>query len=649
MPDQAVLRGEKEYANRASADPFLRALADGGFQVGELVRAYYRHQEETVMINEVDYSRAEYMTTELLQKDSIILFEPAFSFKNLFMRADILKKEGNTLRLIEVKAKSYDSAKVVSFLSKNGSVSPDWLLYLLDVAFQVYVLKKAMPGYAVKPYLMMPDKSAKCPTNGMNQRIRIKRLPDGKGVEIYIKLTEEDLSERILVEVSVDEAVRAILKDKVNKLHRLFDGKSIEEVIALMADYYEKGEKVKPQPGARYQRCEFHAEEGELEAGLRCGFRECWRESFGLTNDDFDRPTILELWNFRKKDELISEGRWRMEDVTERDIPREKGKTRGLTTSERQWLQIEKTLSGDTSPHIDKEGLKGEMLSWKFPLHFIDFETAMVAVPFNEGRYPYETIAFQFSHHVVERDGSVRHAGQFIETRPGVFPNYEFVRALKGELEKDEGTIFKYGAHENTCLNLITAQLLEDPRPPADAQELVSFIREITETRSLETREKVAGPRNMVDMLELVKKYCYHPAARGSNSVKAVLPAVLEGSPYLQEFYGKPIYGAEGGVKSSNFKDWTWMVKENGHVRDPYSLLPKIFEDLDEEKTRDFLIAYEEIHEGGAAAMAWCKMQFSDMTDDEREAIARALLKYCELDTLAMVMIYQGWADAIRR
>ena len=83
--------------------------------------------------------------------------------------------------------------------------------------------------------------------------------------------------------------------------------------------------------------------------------------------------------------------------------------------------------------------------------------------------------------------------------------------------------------------------------------------------------------------------------------------------------------------------------------RPPVSLLPKIFEDLDEEKTRDFVSDFDEIHEGGAAAMAWCRMQFSDMTDDEREAITRALLKYCELDTLAMVMIYQGWADAIRR
>jgi hypothetical protein len=35
------------------------------------------------------------------------------------------------------------------------------------------------------------------------------------------------------------------------------------------------------------------------------------------------------------------------------------------------------------------------------------------------------------------------------------------------------------------------------------------------------------------------------------------------------------------------------------------------------------------------------KMQFSEMTEQERNAIIRGLLKYCELDTLAMVMIYE--------
>jgi hypothetical protein len=43
--------------------------------------------------------------------------------------------------------------------------------------------------------------------------------------------------------------------------------------------------------------------------------------------------------------------------------------------------------------------------------------------------------------------------------------------------------------------------------------------------------------------------------------------------------------------------------------------------------------------------MAWAAMQFSDMGEGERKRIAEALLKYCELDTLAMVMIYEGWKD----
>lgn len=40
-------------------------------------------------------------------------------------------------------------------------------------------------------------------------------------------------------------------------------------------------------------------------------------------------------------------------------------------------------------------------------------------------------------------------------------------------------------------------------------------------------------------------------------------------------------------------------------------------------------------------------MQFEDMSDYERAEIERGLLKYCELDTLAMVMVYEGWRDQL--
>ena len=148
----------------------------------------------------------------------------------------------------------------------------------------------------------------------------------------------------------------------------------------------------------------------------------------------------------------------------------------------------------------------------------------------------------------------------------------------------------------------------------------------------------------MVDMWEIVKRYYYDPATNGSNSIKHVLPAILNSSTFLQKKYSQPIYGAEDGIKSLNFKNWQWVRIENGHVNDPYTLLPKLFQDVSD-KDIQILSNDDELREGGAALTAYARMQFEEMSDYEREEIQRALLKYCELDTLAMVMIYEGWKD----
>jgi hypothetical protein len=44
---------------------------------------------------------------------------------------------------------------------------------------------------------------------------------------------------------------------------------------------------------------------------------------------------------------------------------------------------------------------------------------------------------------------------------------------------------------------------------------------------------------------------------------------------------------------------------------------------------------------------AYGKLQYEDMSDLEREKLNTALFKYCELDTLAMVMIYEAWIAVI--
>jgi hypothetical protein len=308
---------------------------------------------------------------------------------------------------------------------------------------------------------------------------------------------------------------------------------------------------------------------------------------------------------------------------------------------------VQKVRNRDHSEWVDIHGLKNEMAGWVYPLHFIDFETSMVAIPFNKGRHPYEGIAFQFSHHLVHQDGRIEHRGEYLNTTPGFFPNYEFVRNLKRELESDWGSIFRYATHENTFLNFIYQQLKSDQNNVPDREELCRFIRSITRS-SGKSEEQWEGERSMIDLLELVKRYYYNPATNGSNSIKYVLPAILNSSKYLQEKYSRPIYGANEGIPSSNYRDWIWIRFENNHVLDPYKLLPRMFRDIPENEL-ELLSSDDELREGGSALAAYARMQFEEMSEYERQEIKSALLKYCELDTMAMVMLFEGWHNMVNQ
>ncbi|MBC7760008.1 MAG: hypothetical protein H7069_14205 [Phormidesmis sp. FL-bin-119] len=78
--------------------------------------------------------------------------------------------------------------------------------------------------------------------------------------------------------------------------------------------------------------------------------------------------------------------------------------------------------------------------------------------------------------------------------------------------------------------------------------------------------------------------------------------------------------------------------------------LPPIFKGIDNDLLDEFCLEESEaLADGGAAMMAYAKMQFSEMSEKEREFYRNALLKYCELDTLAMVMIYEGWREYLSK
>lgn len=631
-PTKLFYTRKKEYLDSKMDDSFLAALAEGGFQVGELAKLYHPGGHD---ITTLDYEDAESQTNELLVQDKVTIYEPAIKFKNLFIRIDVLVKNTNHFELVEVKAKSY-GGEDDPFLNKNGTIKSSWKPYLFDIAFQRYVLRGAYPEASIDSYLMLADKSSACPVDGLNQKFRIVRdSSNQKGVKVSNTLTDEDLASEILIKVPVDEIIDQIMEDG-----------TFEELITCLAEAYETNTKLVSPIGGHCAKCEFKCSAEDEEQGFKSGFKECWKQTLDWGDEDFKEPNVLEVWSFGRKSQLIAEDRIKFSDLVEADFePVTDGKA-GISAKERKWLQVEKVQTNDETPFLDKEGLKLEMDKWTFPLHFIDFETSMVAIPFNKGRRPYEAIAFQFSHHIVNEDGSVEHAGEYLNTTPGEFPNYEFLREFKRQLENDEGTIFRYSPHENTFLNHIYRQLVEDQSDISDKEDLCEFIKTIT-TSSGSMAENWEGDRNMVDLWHLVKRYYYDPATRGSNSIKAVLPAILNSSDFLKEKYSKPIYGSEDGIKSLNFDKWTWLEEKDGKVVDPYKKLPKMFQDVSD-KNLDLLTDEDELANGGAALTAYGRMQFSEMSETERNELANALLRYCELDTLAMVMIYEAWREWCR-
>ena len=645
-PTKLYYTGNPLYPDKSIDDPFLIALADGGYQVGELAKQYIPGGHE---ITSTIHADAERETMALLQQENVIIYEAAIRFESLFIRIDILRKEDNRLDLIEVKSKSFDSAEEdLPFLNTKGALSSAWKPYLYDIAYQAHVLKSAMPGHIISSYLMIADKAAKCPTDGLNQKFRIRRdHRNRKMVTVDTALSAADLSVPLLAVLPVDEYVGMIWNGAGTEdfIERGFEGN-----IAWLAEAYGKNEKIAPAPGSKCRDCSFNCNDEELQKGLKSGFRECWSETFNWTDRDFKEENVLALWDFRKKDEAIEAGKRKLADISEDDLGLKEDEKPGLSRSQRQLLQIEKSRSGNTAPYFDRANVAAEMSQWSYPLHFIDFETTINPIPFTKGVAPYEMIAFQYSHHLVERDGTVRHAGEYLCAEPGLFPNFSFVCALKKELEGDKCTIFRYSNHENTVLLAIYRQLATTENLPSDRDELQRFIVSITNAKG-NNDLSWSSPRNMVDLWYLVKRFYYDPYTKGSNSIKYVLPAVLNSSTFLKEKYGKPIYGAVTGIPSLNLKDWQWIqFDEKGIVKDPYTLLPKLFADIDE-KNQALLLSSDEdnvIKHGGAAMTAFARLQFEEMGEYEREEIKKGLKKYCELDTMVMVMIYEAWMEWIR-
>lgn len=650
----AKLRYAKDptYGNNQEDNEFLQALAEGGFQVGELAKLIFPGGEE---IRETDHAKALMQTKALLTQPSATLFEAALSHANYFIRVDVLRKHDHVIDIIEVKSKSYEpnpdgSFNDSFFKSKSGFASKT-LPYLLDVAFQTHVARLVLPECTIRSFLLLPNKAKAAMVDGLNQMFRIEKF-DPKSHRVTCKplpgLTVEDVGDPLLELLDVTHLVDELL-EMVHEIPGMAG--TVAQLSEQLYAVLRNPRSMRAPLQSQCKSCEFRLPPGQTK---RSGFHECWKETIDNVRLDAGEPLVIDLWDGRRTRAWMSEGKRFLVDVGADDLPLEKESDK-LSRTHRQFLQIRGDGLNAHGYWFDKDLFAREMDSWQWPINLIDFETSRTALPFYRGGKPYGLVAFQWSHHVLHEDGRLEHADDFLMTEPGQLPNIEFLKSLRQTLSRNNGTVMMWSPYENSVLNglldtlaseMALAVIVEHERE-ALYQELLEFVDSLTIKKQGNTILH-KGNRAMVDLCNLSSDGFFHRHTGGSNSIKKVLPAILTASEFLCNLYRQPVYGAvareavtASSFNSRNFKEpiiWC-QLDSAGQVIDPYQLLPPVFADIDVHESDDDAV----INQGGAAAAAYGRLQLEHSSKEVRLAWRDALLKYCELDTLAMAMIVQGW------
>jgi hypothetical protein len=215
----------------------------------------------------------------------------------------------------------------------------------------------------------------------------------------------------------------------------------------------------------------------------------------------------------------------------------------------------------------------------------------------------YGLVTFQWSCHTVASHGQKPTHTEWLN-RTDVWPNRLFAESLR-EAIGDSGPVLTWSHFEATTLKQIVADLA---RFGHDVPELVEWITDVFDNR-------------IVDMHEWARRDYYNPGMKGRTGIKVVLDALWKSD----------------GVMREQFSAWTGLPADA--ARDPYASLPPV----------EIAGVMQDVHEGTGAMRAYQEMMYgADKSDSAVGDRWSGLLKrYCELDTLSMVLILEHWRRCV--
>ncbi|MDZ7773939.1 MAG: DUF2779 domain-containing protein [Balneolaceae bacterium] len=573
--------------NRRQLEALLRAVHPGGLRVEK----------------EGDAAAAG-ATREALDQGWELVYDAQFEDRGCRARLPLLRRREGSLECLLVQTRAFKPGRH-RLSGKGGAVRDTWRETLLDFAFRMQVVSWCLPGEKLRPLLVFPSRSGRAANDALH-----RMLEEGD------PLPHPESS--LLVEVEAEEEVSRVRRGELFR-GTSWAGLELPDAMESAVELLRGKRRPEPSPGYKCRGCEFRLDPDDGREPH--GFRECWsgrmeeddRHIFGLFGPGIRR------WS--------REGIYLQHEIPEEEIAtvaEVRAGERPLTAKQRQGLQMRGYRGGELPEEIVRPGLPDALASWRYPLYFLDFEAGTYAVPVRGGRPPYHLELFQFSCHTLHEDGSWSHR-QWIDRGGEGYCNYALLRnlarvpGLGADSSTGGGTLVQYSGFEGQALRKMRGELREEQRgrAPEDRRELLDWLDALLD--GAEGRPAV----QLADMSRLVRDYYYNRHMEDSLGLKEVVRAVMAMGGVLQERWSRPYRG-------SNFDGIVWWQPDGkGGVRSPYRILV-------EQGGAD-------VQRGAEAMTSYADLRAGRLGVDERQDRLSSLLKYCELDTLAMLMIFQHW------
>lgn len=599
-----------DYPENQESLPFIAHYRYNKRQLKNLAKCSF---PKGVQIDTLSTEGAAEKTEECLKENTITLFDPVFIWKHYKAKISILVRKANHVDIYYFQTRAFKPEKH-DVSNSRGDIYAKWLDYLTDIAFQVHVMEKCYPDFDISPHLVVPSKYALAQSDALTKRLNSILKGDLSPEEVTADVEE------LLVRLEVKGEVDSIRSGSY--FEGEFKGKSFEEVLQQLAGLYFSKNKYPVSIGRKCKNCEFRIEQSRVVQGERSGFQECWHEAVEDQLKGKPRKVVFDLIG-PGTNRWVERGIYFQQQVPEGEfydleaIHKAEGR---ITEKQRQSLQILQARGSDIPEEIIKPKLFEELDRWQYPIHFLDFEAGNYVIPQRSERTPYHLLVFQYSCHTLYEDGSWTHT-DWIDEPGGDYSNYQLIRKLKAIPDILSGTLVQYSNFERNALKTIRQELKQDWESVADASELYDWTGEIIRRNDSSS----SSSPFLADLSRMVKSYYYNHYMQDSLSIKDVLQSVLTISPRLKELYSKP-------YSSSNFESMVWwQLAGKNEAQSPYRLMAESEQEV------------EGVRRGTEAMVVYAKLLSEDLSDTRREAYKKALLRYCEVDTLAMLMIYQHW------